>query len=139
LGHTYRDGTLEVRGLDSNGRKQSHYQIKTSKAPYAINIEKVINSTESGLVEIVIQVVDENGVMVMLSDNEITCHINGKAKLLGLEASNNSDMSDYTDNKQRVFNGKLLAYIQTDTNSNDTVKVKFTSPWLKEADVEIGR
>lgn len=135
----YRDGTLEVRGLDSNGRKQSHYQIKTSKAPYAINIEKVINSTESGLVEIVIQVVDENGVMVMLSDNEITCHINGKAKLLGLEASNNSDMSDYTDNKQRVFNGKLLAYIQTDTNSNDTVKVKFTSPWLKEADVEIGR
>ena len=56
--------------------------------------------------------------------------------LLGLEASNNSDMGDYTDHVQRVFHGRLLAYIQA-SGAEGIIKVKFTSPWLKEIQTEI--
>ena len=74
--------------------------------------------------------VDEEGFPVMLSDNEVTCSITGPAILLGLEAGNNGDMTDYTDTKQRVFQGKISAYLQA-TGKTGLVTVKFTSPWLK--------
>jgi len=80
--------------------------------------------------------VDEDGTPVMLSDNEVTCHISGPAKLLGMEASNNSDMSDYTDNRHRVHHGRILAYVQS-TGEEGEIKINFTSPWLEPAEVTL--
>ena len=73
---------------------------------------------------------------VMLSDNEITCRIVGDGKLLGLEASNNEDMSDYNDNKHRVFHGRIMAYIKP-VKEEGNIRIKFTSPWLESAETEI--
>ena len=83
-----------------------------------------------------VQVKDQNGLPVMLSDNEVTCTINGPGVLLGLEAGNNSDMTDYTDNVQRVFHGHIAAYIQA-TGEAQPIKVTFTSQWLKPVEVTI--
>ena len=88
------------------------------------------------MAQVLLQVVDENGVPVMLSDNEVTCTVSGPGKLLGLEAGNNSDMTDYTDNIQRVLHGHILAYIEA-TGTAGTVTVKFTSPWLKPVETTI--
>jgi hypothetical protein len=85
---------------------------------------------------VLVQVVDAEGIPVMLSDDEITCTVEGPAKLLGLEAGNNRDMGDYTDNVQRAYHGHLLAYIQT-TGEKGTVKISFTAPWLKAAELTI--
>lgn len=51
--------------------------------------------------------------MVKLADNNITCTVDGPSRLLGLEGADNTDTGDYRDNRQRVYNGRLLAYIQT--------------------------
>lgn len=134
----YQSGKLEVIGFDKNDKEISRYAIRSSKQPYALKIvreDKEI-SKDKGLAQIVVQVVDEDGVPVMLSDNEVTCQILGSAKLLGLEASNNEDMSDYTDNKQRVYHGHILAYIQS-TGEQGDVKVRFTSSWLKPIETTI--
>lgn len=80
------------------------------------------------------QAVDENGTVVKLGDNDITCTVEGPARLLGLEGSNNSDMSDYTDNHHRVYHGRLLAYVQT-TGEKGQIRVKFTSPLLQGAEL----
>lgn len=128
----YQAGKLEAVGLDKNGSEVSRYAIQSSNQPYALTIQQSETSIskDKGLAQIVVQVVDEHGIPVMLSDNEITCQISGPAKLLGLEASNNEDMSDYTDNKQRVFHGHTLAYIQAN-GTEGQIRVRFTSPWLK--------
>lgn len=134
----YQGGKLEVIGMDKNGNETARYAIQSSTQPHALTIvqsEKEV-CKDKGLIQVIVQVVDENGVPVMLSDNEITCRISGPAKLLGLEASNNEDMSDYTDNKHRVFHGHILAYIQA-TGEQGEVKVQFTSPWLKSAEETI--
>lgn len=134
----FQAGKLEVIGLNKDNNEISRYAIQSSKQPYALKIvqaEKEI-SREKGLAQIVVQVVDEDGIPVMLSDNEVTCLIDGPAKLLGLEASNNTDMSDYTDNKHRVFHGHILAYIQA-KGEHGEIKIKFTSSWLKEAEFTI--
>ena len=133
----YHDGKLEVIGMDKNGNETARYAIQSSRQPYALDIQAADKEiSKDGLAQIVIQVVDENGTPVMLSDNEITCQIQGPAKLLGLEASNNEDMSDYTDNRHRTYHGRILAYIQP-TGKQGEVKVRFTSPWLKPAEAII--
>ena len=134
----YKAGKLEVVGMDGDNKPVSGYAIQTSKRPHALQIiqtEKQI-SKESGVAHIVVQVVDEDGIPVMLSDNEVTCHISGPAKLLGLEASNNTDMSDYTDNRHRVYHGRILAYMQA-TGEEGEIKISFTSPWLEPAEVTL--
>ncbi|MDR0422931.1 MAG: DUF4982 domain-containing protein [Proteiniphilum sp.] len=134
----FRPGTLEVIGMDRTGKETVRHAIQTSTHPYAIRVEESVAeiSSDEGLACITLQVVDESGIPVMLSDDEITCTIHGPARLLGLESGNNHDMSDYTDNRHRVYLGRLLAYIQS-TGESGHVKIDFTSPWLKGAEVEI--
>lgn len=134
----YTAGKLEAIGMDNDGKDISRYAIHTSDRPETITVEKATDKLckENGLAQIVLQVTDKNGIPVMLSDDEITCHIEGPARLSGLEASNNQDMSDYTDNKHRAFHGRILAYIRP-TGEAGEITVRFTSPWLKEAEVRI--
>ena len=134
----YEAGMLEVVGLDADNTETARYAIRSSKRPFAITIVSVDReiSKDRGLAQVTLQVVDEDGIPVRISDNEITCRIGGPARLLGLEASDNSDMGDYTDNVQRVFHGRLLAYVQA-TGEEGTIHLKFTSPWLKEVQTSI--
>lgn len=134
----YRSGKLEVVALNAELTEIARHALQTSKRPFAIEIVSVNKeiSKDKGLAQVVLQVVDEDGVPVRISDNEVTCHIDGPGKLLGLEASNNSDMGDYTDNIQRVFHGRLLAYVQA-TGGEGAIRLKFTSPWLKEVQASI--
>jgi beta-galactosidase len=135
----FQTGKLEAVGLDKNNKEVSRYAISSSKQPQAITVKSADNviNKDKGVAEIMLQIVDENGVPVQIADNEITCRIlSGSASLLGLEAGNNSDMTDYTDNVQRVYHGHILAYIQSN-GSNEPIKVQFSSPWLKAVEVTI--
>jgi len=129
----YEAGKLEVIGLDKAGLAVSNYVLQTSGRPATITVSADVStiSKDAGLSQIVVQVVDDRGVPAMLSDDELTCTIEGPATLLGLEASNNSDMGDYSDNVQRVFHGRLIAYVQANGQAGE-VKVHFKAPWLKE-------
>ena len=134
----YQAGKLEVTGLDKADNIISRYSIQSSKRPYAIKVvDKNIGFDKAnGIAQIVLQIVDEDGVPVILADNEISCHIAGKARLLGLEAGNNEDMGNYNDNRQRVYHGKLLAYVQL-KEAGAAVKIRFSSPLLQADELTI--
>ncbi len=133
----YEAGKLEVIGMDKNSKEIVRHNIQTSGRPYALVVKnKNIILGENGIALVEIEVVDENGLKVQLADSEITCRIAGDAKLLGLEGSDNSDMGDYTDNKQRAYQGRLLAYIQAGENAGE-IKVKLSSPLLKSTEISI--
>jgi beta-galactosidase len=134
----YSQGELTAQGCDKDGKVMAEYTIKSSGRPYAlkVSVDKNEISKDRAVAHITINVVDENGTIVKLGDNDITCVVDGQAKLLGLEGSDNTDMGDYTDNVQRAYHGRLLAYIQSNGQAG-TVKVKFTSPLLKGAEVSI--
>lgn len=132
----YQDGELRAEGCDATGKVLSSYVIKTSGRPYALRatIDEEVLSPDKATAHVTIEVVDEQGTIVKLGDNDVTCQIEGPARLLGLEGSNNGDMSDYTDNHHRAFHGRLLAYIQT-TGEKGEIRVKLTSPLLKGTEV----
>lgn len=131
----YQPGKLEVVGTDPSGKPLANYAIHSSLRPYALQVTEADSSIDrnQGVGHVTVQVVDQNGVPVMLSDDEVTCTVSGPGKLLGLEASNNTDMSDYTDNVHRVFNGRILAYIRA-TGEQGEIKIRFTAPWLEPAE-----
>lgn len=134
----YQEGKLEALGFDKSDKEVVRTFIQSSGRPYKLIVtnQNPVISKNQGIAHVVVTVVDEDNIPVLLADNEIKCMIDGDATLLGLEASNNEDMSDYSDNIHRVFNGQILAYIQAN-GSEDTVKVKFTSSLLKSAETEI--
>ncbi|MRX41004.1 DUF4982 domain-containing protein [Flavobacterium sp. LC2016-23] len=134
----FTSGKLEAIGLSSDDKEVSRYAINATQQPFELTITdtNITISKEKGVAKIMVQIKDQNGLPVMLSDNEVTCTINGPGILLGLEAGNNSDMTDYTDNVQRAFHGHIAAYIQA-TGEAQPIKVTFTSQWLKPAEVTI--
>lgn len=134
----YAPGKLTARGLDNNGNVQSQYSITTSGRPYqlAVSTDRKEFTKAGQVAHVTIEVLDENGVPVKLADNNVTVRVHGGAELLGLEAGDNSDMGNYRDNSQRVFRGRLLAYIRC-TDPSQPVKIFLTSPLLKGAELEI--
>lgn len=134
----FQNGTLQVIGMDINNLQTCSYTLQSSGRPYAITAVADLKSVkkEKGLAQITVQIVDERGIPVVMSDDELRCTIDGPGKLLGLEASNMMDVGNYTDNVQRVFHGQLIAYVQT-SGVTGKISVKFSAPWLKEVTVVV--
>lgn len=133
----YEAGTLMAEGLDASGKAVSQYSVTTCERPYKIvaEVDKTELEGKGRVAHITVQVRDEHGVLVPNADNEITCRVMGAGRLLGLEGSNNSDMGDYTDNRQRVHHGQLLAYIAS--TGEGEIRVQLSSPWLEGAELTI--
>ncbi len=134
----YEAGELVAEGCDASGKVLSSYTLRTTGRPYAIRVKADRETLSAGkaTAHIEIEVVDEKGLPVKLADNEITCRVEGPARLLGLENGANNDMSEHRDNRQRVHMGRLLAYIQTIGEPGD-IRITFTSPLLQKAEVVI--
>ena len=133
----YQAGVLKAEGYDAAGKKVSEYEIHTVSRPAALRVTPDRSDLDAGaLAHLQVEVVDENGYVVPLGDNLITCTVEGQGELLGLESADNTDMGNWTDNVQRAYRGRLLAYVRAG-NSAGKLKVKFSAPYLEGAEVEI--
>lgn len=136
----YAAGKLEVVGLDLQEEESTRQHLQTSGRPYAIKTlqgDHLELKPGTSVAQVELQIVDEEGIPVVLAEDEITCDIKGNARLLGMESGNNADMGDYMDNKQRVFHGEMIVYIQIDGVPGEEVSVRFTAPWLKSVALTI--
>jgi hypothetical protein len=128
----YTDIRYEPGVLRCEADNGASYEIKTSKAPYALRL------TTDSLAHVFVEVVDEDGVPVKSADNEVRLQVRG-ARLLGME---NGDIMDSSitgrqqRNMLRVHQGRLVAYL--DAHEND-VQVTATSPFLKPAQLSISQ
>ncbi len=136
----FQDGKLEVIGLDGQGNELSRYSILSSKRPHALKTSASSTPTvtaDGGVAQIEVQVVDEDGNPVVLSEDEVTCQLYGNVRLLGMESGNNTDMSDYTDSKHRMFHGRMIIYVQANGQPGDKASVRLTAPWLQSAEIDL--
>lgn len=123
-------GKLTAQGIGKNGEPESDYTIASSGRPYRLKATSDIDSfTKDGeIAHVTIEVLDENGIPVKLADNEITVRVKGSGELLALESGDNSDMGNFRDNRQRVFRGRLLAYIRRTAPA--PIEIEASSPLL---------
>lgn len=135
----FSPGDLVVEALSDDGVVMASDKLQTSGRPYALRVSADTETLDENcsVAHLTVEVVDEEGIPVALADNNVTCRLSGPLKLLGLEGSDNTDMGDYRDNRQRVYGGRLLAYIKASDKEKGKGKVVFTSPLLKPAEIEI--
>lgn len=131
----YEAGTLTVKSYNDN-QLAAEYTIQTYDRPAALRVtsDKKEVCAENGLAQIVVEVEDKNGFPVWTADNEITCRIEGPARLLAMENSQPNDMTNNRSNRKRAYHGYLRAYVQP-TGEQGTVTVHFSSPWLENNSV----
>ncbi|WP_353129367.1 sugar-binding domain-containing protein [Parapedobacter pyrenivorans] len=133
----YQPGKLEAVGL-RGGAEAARYAIQTSSRPARLiaTVERQRLTRNREVAHVTIEVVDAAGVPVALADDNINVEIDGPAQLLGLEGSNNTDMSDYTDATHRAYRGRLLAYLVT-TGQAGAITVTCSAPWLSTVQVTL--
>ena len=134
----FEAGKLEVIGLDNSGKEVAKYNIKTPQQAYSIKVTTYDSTIakDGGVAQVRIELVDKDGIPIENGANEILCQVSGPGELLGLESGNNTDMSDYTDNRHNAYKGKITAYIRATGQSGD-IKVDFISKGLKPAQVSL--
>ena len=125
----YKAGTLRAEGCDNTGKVLSAYEITTNTQPVALRVGELLPDDCETLHQLLVEVIDEAGNRVKSALHDVTCTIEGPAVLLGLEGSNNTDMSDYRDNHQPVYRGRLVSYIRR--TSSGPVKVTFSAEGLR--------
>ena len=107
----YEPGTLRAEGCDAMGNTVSSYEIHTQGQPQALHVSELLPDDCAEVHQLLIEITDKDGHRVHSAHDDISCVITGPALLLGLEGSNNSDMSDYRDNHQPAWRGRLVAYV----------------------------
>ncbi|NGM72944.1 sugar-binding domain-containing protein [Sphingobacterium sp. SGL-16] len=136
----YQDGQLIAVGLDANGKEISRQELKTSKRPESIFVkqgDEITISKDGEVGQLEIQLVDENGVPVLLAEDEITFESTRNIRLLGMEGGNNSDMTSYTDNRHRVFRGRMIIYFKANNSNENEGRIILSSPWLEQKEIKV--
>lgn len=130
-------GELTAVGYDDSGREATRYTVRTSGRSHCLKVLEYDDriTAGKGLSQIALEVVDRDGVPVILADDEIICHVEGPGRLLGVESGDNRDMSDYTDNAHRVYKGRLRIYVASEGEGD--IKVGFQSRWLEPLELII--
>lgn len=133
----YAPGTLTAEGYDTEGNLQATYTIHTCDRPYSLRATLLEPDVAAygGTAQVLVEVLDEKGHLVKLADNMVSCQISGAARLLGLENSDNRDMTHPKARQRRVFQGYLVAYVEV--TDDKPVTLTFSAPLLQDAVLEI--
>ncbi len=134
----YEAGQLEAIGYNAGGEEICRTSIASAGEPS--RLELAVDGAEldrnKGVAIVALQIVDAKGRPVLTAASDITCHIEGPARLLGLENGDTRDMSVATDATRRAFHGRLVAYIQADGRPG-VVHATFSTATLPAAIAEM--
>ncbi|MCM1452811.1 MAG: DUF4982 domain-containing protein, partial [Clostridium sp.] len=123
-------GRLQAIGCDEHGNPLSSSEIATTGRPYALRakVDGELNQEPGGLNHVIIEVVDEEGRLVSLADNNISCRMEA-GELIALESADNADMGRAFSHSRRAHGGRLLAYVRNDDQGR--LSLTFSSPLLQ--------
>lgn len=150
----FEAGALAVEALSPDGKIIATDTLTSSGAPAALRA--TLLHRHGGIAQILVEVTDSNGNVAKLADNMISCHIehssdgkhgtrhrnhrqasaDGKVRLLAIETSDNSDMSNHRDNRERAYRGRVVAYFAV-TPDASPAEIIFSSPLLRSARITI--
>ncbi|MBE7170074.1 MAG: DUF4982 domain-containing protein [Williamsia sp.] len=133
----YEPGKLVARGY-INGEVSSD-TLMTSGGPATIWVVADKTQFREGkkeLAHIEITLHDQKGNPVYDAASSITLTVQGPARLLGMESGDPASHEDYSSTKRAMYNGQLLAYIQSDGKPGK-ITVTIDSPGLPSKKVTI--
>lgn len=133
----YEQGILRVEGIDEKGNALAYYEIKTNGEAKQLHayIDRQGYNINSTIVHVILDIEDSKCNRVLQYNKEAKCEVLEGGKLLGLENSNNFDMSAPKLNHRTAHRGRLLAYIQK-TEPKQRTKVRFSAEGFTPVEIE---
>ena len=135
----YEPGELKAVAYDENGSVIAEDIVRTNgdSAKIVLEIEKAeIKADGRDLAFVAISTVDADGNPVVNAQDRVTVKVSGAGRLVGLDNGDSSDLDSYKSCSRRLFSGKLLAIIESDTVAGD-INVSVAAKGLETAECTI--
>lgn len=134
----YKEGTLRAEGIENGSVKESK-TLKTAGEVARIRLipdRTTLNADNSDLSYIVIEMVDAEGNVVPVADNQLTVSVSGNVTLQALGNADIKDTDPYYDSTHKAWKGRALAVVRSNGKQGAST-VKVSSPGLKAKTIKI--
>ena len=135
----YELGTVKVVAYDANGKAVAEKEIHTAGKPYAIKLEAdrtKIAADGKDLSFVTVSVVDKDGNLCPLADNEIKFKVKGKGYYRAGANGNPASLESFQKPQMKVFSGMMTAIVSSTEEAGEIV-LEASSKGLKTAKLEI--
>lgn len=136
----YEPGEIKVVAYDDAGRACEEKAIKTAGQPYQVRLKedrKQIRADHKDLSFVTIEVVDKDGNLCPRDASMLFVNVQGNGTLKALCNGDATDLTSFSSNYMRVFNGKMVAIVQS-TDLAGEIKLVVSGERLKKGEVTIG-
>lgn len=134
----YAAGELTAVGVDG-GRETERFGLRTAGAPARLQarVDRLAIRADGGDVAfVVIEAVDQHGVVNPLSDVSVRAVIEGPATLAGFGNADLTTSETYRDNPHRLSGGRAVVALRS-THASGKIVVRLTSPGLPATKVTL--
>jgi beta-galactosidase len=134
----YQPGTLKAVGM-KDGKVVSEVAVSTAGAPAAIRLtadRSTIFADRRDVAHVTVQILDAQGSLVPVADNEVTFEVKGAGRIIGLDNGNPISHEAFQGDHRKAFNGLCLAIVQSAAEPG-RIQLIATSPALRSSSVTI--
>jgi beta-galactosidase len=134
----YQPGTLKAVGV-KQGKIVAVEEITTTGQPAAIvlSADRVkLAADRADIAHVTVKIVDAQGRVVPVADNEAAFTIQGEGKIIGVDNGDPMSHEDFKGSRRKAFNGLCLAIVQS-TAKPGRIQLTAASPGLKSGTITI--
>lgn len=135
----YEPGTVKVIAYDKDGKAVAEKEIHTAGKPDHIELvadRNVINADGKDLSFVTVKVVDKDGNLCPLADNEISFKVKGQGTYRAGANGNPASLESFQKPKMKVFNGMMTAIVES-TEKAGKITLEATAKGLKKGSLTI--
>ena len=135
----YEPGTVKVVAYDAEGNAVAQKEIHTAGKPYRIELEAdrtTITADGKDLSFVTVKVVDKDGNLCPMADNEITFKVKGAGSYCAGANGDPVSLESFQEPHMHVFSGMMTAIVSSSEEPGEIV-LEASSKGLKKATITI--
>jgi len=135
----YEPGTLSVE-IYKNGKKWAASETRTAGAPAKLELSAGKTRIEVGgkdLAFVAARILDGDGAVAPTANNLLRFTISGSGEIVATDNGDPTDMTPFTRNERKAFNGHCLAIVRGTPGKSGAVRLKVESDGLQSAEITI--
>ena len=131
----YEPGTLKVVAYDKAGNAVCEKELRTAGAPHHIELvadRTELKADEEDLAFVTVKVVDKDGNLCPLAENEIRFKVKGAGSYRAGANGNSTSLESFQAPKMKVFSGIMTAIVAASERPGEII-LEASAPGLKKA------
>jgi beta-galactosidase len=135
----YEPGTVKVVAYNEAGEAVAEQEIRTAGAPHHIELSvdrAIIKADGRDLAFVTVSVVDKDGNLCPMADNQITYTVKGAGRYRAGANGDPTSLELFHEPRMRVFSGMMTAIVES-SESAGTITLTAKAKGLKSATITI--